>query len=293
MTWAAAPTTDQLHWRELAADRPERMLITSSVAMDCAMSIALEICVDSVESALAAQEGGADRIELCSALREGGITPSAGLIHSTRRAVTLAVFVLIRPRAGDFCYSAREFDVMREDVLRARDAGADGVVLGVLTSEGTVDMERTAELVSAARPMQVTLNRAFDVSKDLNRSLEDVIVAGADRILTSGGDRLGTRGAATIARLVSAANGRIKLLGAGGIRQANVREFVQMAGVDEVHTSLRPQAGGRLKAADMEGILSSEFGGPTEYKVRCTDVLRMRSTLNELAELRARTLHSR
>lgn len=255
------------------------------------MSIALEICVDSVESAVAAHDGGADRIELCSALREGGVTPSAGLIHSARAAVGVAVFVLIRPRPGDFCYSSSEFEVMRDDITRARDAGADGVVLGILTSEGYIDIERTAELVRLARPMRVTFNRAFDVSKELDTALEDVITAGADRILTSGGDSLGTRGAATIARLMNAARGRITLLGAGGIRQANVRGFVEATGVDEVHTSLRPQAGTGSKGAHANGILAAEFGGATGYIVKSGDVLRLRRTLDEVAEARHRTLH--
>lgn len=246
------------------------------------MSIALEICVDSAESAVAAHAGGADRIEVCCALREGGLTPSTGLIHVTRRAFARELFVLIRPRGGDFYYAPSEFEVMLEDVRRVRDLGADGVVLGILTHDNSVDVGRTAELVALARPMQVTFNRAFDVSSDLNQSLEAVVRAGADRILTSGGERQGMQGAPRIAELVTRAAHRIKILGAGGIRQSNARDFVELTGVSEIHTSLRSRTETRPQSQHIDAVLGTD-AGPAHYVVTNGDVLRLRKTLNGIA----------
>ena len=154
----------------------------------------VETCVDSTESAIAAERGGATRGELCSSLIEGGITPGTGLVALTRKKISIGLHVIIRPRGGDFCYTSDEFDSMQRDVLTAKELGADGVVLGILRTDGTVDVQRTRQLVDFARPLQVTYHRAFDLASNLLRSLEDVIQTGAERILTSGGAQTAVAG---------------------------------------------------------------------------------------------------
>jgi copper homeostasis protein len=199
----------------------------------------LEICADSIDSALAAAQGGAQRIELCASLLEGGLTPSAGFIRTVRDRVSIALFVMIRPRGGDFCYSAAEYLAMKEDIRIAQSLGADGVVLGLLDPDGRVDVARTRELVELARPLEVTFHRAFDVSADLERSLEDVILTGARRILTSGGAQTAPEGLDQISRLVQAAKDRIVIMAGSGINSRNLAEVIEVTGVTEVHASAK------------------------------------------------------
>lgn len=201
--------------------------------------ISIEVCVESLASALAAQRGGAARIELCSVLLEGGVTPSAGLIELARAGISIGMQVMIRPRGGDFCYTGEEFETMRRDIATTKKMGADGIVFGILNVNGHVDVERTSELVELARPLNVTFHRAFDMSADFFRALEDVCSTGADRLLTSGGESTVEQGAPVIERLVKAARGRIAIMACGGIAEHNAASIIKQTGVREIHVGLR------------------------------------------------------
>jgi len=209
--------------------------------------VVLEICADSVESAIAAERGGAHRVELCSALAEGGVTPSAGLISAVRSRLTLPLHVIIRPRAGDFLYSSDEFEIMREDVLSAKQHGVDGVVLGMLSENGPIEIDRTRTLIEIARPMQVTFHRAFDMSNDLGRALEDVIASGAERVLTSGAEQSAEAGISNIAALVKQAAGRIAVMAGAGINRSNVGDILDRTGVREIHATARISIDSRMQ----------------------------------------------
>jgi len=210
------------------------------------MAAALEVCVTSVESAVAAERGGAARIELCSDLLEGGVTPSAGLVTRVRERVRIGLHVLVRPRAGDFCYGPEDFAVMEEDVRTARRLAADGVVLGLLHPDGRVDVQRTRHLVELARPLGVTFHRAFDMAADLPRALDEVIATGATHLLTSGAAPSAEAGAATLAALVRAAGDRLVIIAGGGIRPHNARAIVDATGVREVHAGLEEATDGPM-----------------------------------------------
>ncbi len=201
--------------------------------------VLVEVCVDSVASAAAAERGGAARVELCSSLIEGGVTPSSGLIEVTRSAVSLPIHVMIRPRGGDFCYEDDEFEIMQRDIAVAKELGANGVVLGVLNLHGNVDVTRTRQLADLARPLSVTFHRAFDMTADLFAALNDVCSAGVDRVLTSGGEAASLQGQKTIAQLVQKSGGRVVVMPGSGIKPENARSLVARTGVKEIHLGLR------------------------------------------------------
>ena len=198
----------------------------------------LEICVESVESAMAAEGGGAQRIELCADLAGGGTTPSAGLMQSVREHVHLPVHVMIRPRPGDFCYSNHELEIMRNDIQVAKQFKMDGVVLGILREDARIDVERTRGLVEYAHPLPVTFHRAFDLAKNPATALEDVIETGSTRILTSGGESRATEGISILRYLVDTAKGRILIMPCGGIDSGNIGRVVLATSAREIHTSV-------------------------------------------------------
>ncbi len=198
----------------------------------------VEAAVETLDSALAAERAGADRIELCENLSDGGTTPGAGLIAEVTERTRLPVFVLIRPRAGDFVYSGDEFDQMIRDTELARGLGIAGIVTGALTPDGRVDVERIRTLVEAAAGLPVTFHRAIDSAVDLPAALEEAIEAGASRVLTSGGAATAREGVDLIATLVGQARERITVIAGGGIREPNVRDVIARTGVREVHARL-------------------------------------------------------
>lgn len=207
--------------------------------MSLMRTIIFELCAESMDACLAARDGGANRIELCSALSEGGLTPSHGLIHEAVRRSGLPVHVLLRPRGGDFVYTPAEFEVMREDLKHMRLLGANGVVLGVLRRDNTIDVERTRELVALAGQLEVTFNRAFDLAAPLDQALEDVIATGCKRVLTSGGERDVVSGVSSLARLVKQAAGRIEIAVGGGLRLKNASAVARATGARHFHGSIR------------------------------------------------------
>jgi len=199
----------------------------------------VEICASSVQSAVHAQEGGAHRIELCCNLKEGGLTPSAGTIQLVRKWLAIEVFVLIRPRNGDFCYSDIEFETILKDIFFCKENGVDGVVVGVLQKDNTIDMERTALLIQAARPMNVTFHRAFDCLPNPIEGLEQLVKLGVDRVLTSGQATSTIDGQDIIKELVKQAGSRITILPGGGLNQQNLLDFINYTDVKEVHLSAK------------------------------------------------------
>jgi len=199
----------------------------------------LEIAANSLASALAAEAGGADRIELCTGLELGGLTPSWAQIAQVRERLSIPLYVLIRPRAGDFLYNDDELTIMQRDIETCLSLGCDGVVFGVLDADARIDVARCRPLMLAANGMGVTFHRAFDMVRDQRQALEDVMTLGAERVLTSGGASSAETGAAAIARLVEQAAGRIAIMPGAGIKASNIASIVAATGATECHASAK------------------------------------------------------
>lgn len=224
----------------------------------------LEICVDSVGGVRAADAAGADRVELCADLLEGGLTPSRGMIRQARATGGIGLHVMIRPRGGDFLYDDDEFAVMRSDVDTAKSEGADGVVIGMLTAAGEVDIRRTSELISLARPLKVTFHRAFDMARDPFQSLETLIGLGVDRVLTSGHEATVLEGLALIGELLRRAGDRIIVMPGGGITPRNVGRIVAAARPKEIHFAAFDPAASAMEFRRPHVFMGGELR-PPEY----------------------------
>lgn len=226
----------------------------------------LEICTGDPEGVIAAIEGGVDRVELCSALSEGGLTPSIGMIRYSSKLIPTNV--LIRPRPGDFIYTSGELEVMAEDIREAVKAGARGIVTGVLTTDGNVDVEACRKIMTGAEGLENTFHRAFDLTADPFRALEEIIGLGFRRILTSGQEATALEGAGLLAELHRRARGRIKILAGAGVNPGNATEILRLSGADELHASARKP---RISSMAYSGAASMGSADATDGSRMATD----------------------
>ena len=242
----------------------------------------IEICLESVESVVAAQKGGADRVELCSDLFEGGLTPTLGTFTVARKlASTIKINVMIRPRGGDFCYSDEEFEVMKEDLLSLKNAGADGIVFGILTPEGDIDEERTRALVALAYPLPVTFHRAFDMSKDAFKSLETLIDLGVKRILTSGLEPTVMEGLPLLTELVKKAGDRIIIMPGCGISERNFKYLDERINAKEYHVFLPKEISSKMEYRPSHIYMGGLLRQP-EFSIFHTDNERVSNIVKEI-----------
>ena len=232
--------------------------------------VLVEVCVESVAGAYAAVVGGAERIELCSSLAEGGLTPSAGLCEAVCAAVKVPVMAMVRPRAGDFLYDSTEVDVMARDIEALTDAGAAGIVAGALTNDGHIDRRRMAEFVDLADGRPVTCHRAFDMCRDAVEAIDVLHQIGVARVLTSGQTANAYDGRRTIRDLVLHAEGRMQIMAGAGVRHDNVVRLVEVTGVREVHLSAAGTRNSRM-AFRRDGLAMGTAGQPDEYSLRTTE----------------------
>ena len=239
--------------------------------------VSLEVCANSVTSALAAQDGGAFRVELCQNIAEGGTTPSHGEILLARKLLNIKLFVLLRPRGGDFLYSDLEFKLMMTDAAFCMEAGCDGIVIGILNADGTIDKERCAEFMKIAGQCStgVTFHRAFDMCADYYQAMEDIIELGCERILTSGGKTTAIEGSPTIAQLVEKAAGRIVIMPGSGISEANVADLVRFTKAVEIHSSAKAKVQSRMNYQN-DHIL---FSHGKDNSIEITDAERVRNII--------------
>lgn len=248
------------------------------------MDYKVEICANSAESCIAAEKGGAQRVELCAGMPEGGTTPSAGEIWAARNAIGIRLHVIIRPRGGDFLYTPLELAIMERDILAAKQAGVDGVVFGCLTEDGEMDIPAMERLMRASEGMSVTFHRAFDRCRDPFAALERIVALGCDRILTSGQQPTAEEGIPLLAQLVEQAAGRIVIMPGAGITEHNIARVAAATGAREFHFSARTQIRSRMRLRNPEVAMGG--GQVDEYMRHVTSEERVRRTLEAFRDRR-------
>ena len=230
--------------------------------------------MDSVESAINAEKGGASRLELCSNLVEGGTTPSLGLLKVIKAKVNIPIYVMIRPRGGDFVYSEDDFLVMKEDLILLKQNGADGIVFGILTPEGDIDVNRSREIMEISCPLPVTFHRAYDMTRDPFASLNTLISLGIKRVLTSGQDSTALEGLPLLTRLIEHARERIIVVPGGGITERNVERILKVLGAKEFHCSARSSRDSIMIYRNGHVSMGASYG-PPEFSIKVADSARV------------------
>jgi copper homeostasis protein len=248
------------------------------------MNFKLEICSDTIESALIAQKAGADRIELCTALAEGGTTPSYASILVSKEQLEIPVHVLVRPRRGDFLYSNDEYELMKREIIFCRQLNIDGVVFGILNEDGSIDVDRTMRLVDLSWPMSVTFHRAFDLCRDPVKSLDDIIHCGVQRLLTSGQKNTAEEGSLLIHELVKMSEGRIIIMPGSGLSDTNITSVAEKTGANEFHLSAGKEIVGMMQFRK-EGINMGGTSNISEYNRKIAD----KEKINKIRRLLSQT----
>lgn len=232
--------------------------------------ITIEVCANSVESALEAQKGGAARVELCSNLMEGGTTPSYAVIETARKLLSIKLNVLIRPRGGDFLYNDLEFSIMKRDIEICKSLNVDGIVIGMLNEDGSVDRPRMLQLINLIRPLSITFHRAFDMCSDPFESLQCLIDMGVDRLLTSGQQNSALLGSGLIAQMVKISAGRLVIMPGSGINSTNILEIIETTGAHEFHLSGKKTCLSKMKYQNAR-LNMGNTTGVSEFSTELTD----------------------
>lgn len=241
----------------------------------------IEICATNFQSAFAAQQGGAKCIELCDNLYEGGTTPSYAAIQRVQEKLDILVNVMIRPRGSDFCYDDEEFEIMKEDIEMCKQLGVNGVVFGILLPNGNVDQKRTKQLVELARPLSVTFHRAFDVTPDPHKALEDIISCNVDRLLTAGQQNTAPEGIELIIDLVKKANNRIVIMPGSGINEDNILEFKNRTGANDFHMTARMPVESKMLYRK-DGIFMGGLPQIPEFKIFISNTDKIKKVVSVL-----------
>jgi len=262
------------------------MIPTAKVKRSNIPFMLLEVCVNSVESALAAERGGANRVELCDNINEGGTTPSLGMVSTVRKRISIGLNVLIRPRGGDFLYNSDEIEIIKTDILALKNIGVDGFVFGCLTSDGNVDIKLCSQLIEICYPQKTTFHRAYDMTENANKAFDDINRLGFDYLLTSGQKQTVYLGSELIANLIKKYDkSNCKIMPGGGVNEENITNIAQFTKAQAFHVSLRKTVKSKMKFRK-NSVIMGKLTEKEEYEHYITDENRVKKIVEILKQIK-------